>query len=304
MIKLSVQISVIGSTGMLGNNLVRYLKSQNVEVLEIFRTGSTVSTSQVNFDITRDSARDLVRRLPENSTVVNASGLIKHRINQADPASMVEAIRVNSIFPVELALECIQKGIRVIQIGTDCVFSGNSGPYNEKSIPDASDLYGITKLAGEKQFENVLTLRSSMIGIETSENLELLNWVVTSAKNSTLNGFTNHFWNGVTVLQISRIILGLSNEKEFNFGTFHLTPADAVSKYELIELICKKWNRNDIRVTPVETNPGIDRRLASIYPSDNSKLWELGGYYEAPTVERMLTEYINWLGLSEHQRGN
>lgn len=304
MIKLHVQISVIGSTGMLGNNLVRYLKGESVDVLEVFRTGRAVSSGQLNFDITRDSTRELVRRLPENSIVVNASGLIKHRIKQAEPAGVVEAIRVNSIFPVELALECNQKGIRVIQIGTDCVFSGNSGPYNEESTPDASDLYGITKLAGEKQFENVLTLRSSMIGIETSENLELLNWVITSVQNSNINGFTNHFWNGVTALQISKIVFGLSKEKEFNFGTYHLIPADTVSKYELIRLICKKWNRNDIKVMPVETNPGIDRRLASNYPPNNSKLWQLGGYYEVPTVEEMLTEYINWLGLSEYQRGS
>ena len=49
---------------------------------------------------------------------------------------------------------------------TDCVFSGKEGNYKETSIPDADDIYGLSKRLGEIEDKNALTLRTSIIGHE------------------------------------------------------------------------------------------------------------------------------------------
>ena len=56
--------------------------------------------------------------------------------------------------------------IKLIHLSTDCVFSGDKGFYNSKDIPDAKDLYGISKYKGEINNSSVLTIRKSTIGFE------------------------------------------------------------------------------------------------------------------------------------------
>ena len=78
--------------------------------------------------------------------VINALGITKHNKNILN---LKEAINVNSIFPIELSEYCDKKKIKFIHISTDCVFSGIHGNYNEKSLKDANDFYGQTKIISE-----------------------------------------------------------------------------------------------------------------------------------------------------------
>jgi dTDP-4-dehydrorhamnose reductase len=58
--------------------------------------------------------------------VINAMGITKH-IDEV----RTKVIRVNSIFPHELAQISSKLGIRLIHISTDCVFTGKKGMYIE-----------------------------------------------------------------------------------------------------------------------------------------------------------------------------
>ena len=60
------------------------------------------------------------------------------------------AQRINAEGPRVLAQACRERGIRLVQISTDYVFSGTKGtPYNEADAPAPNTVYGRTKLAGE-----------------------------------------------------------------------------------------------------------------------------------------------------------
>ena len=54
-------------------------------------------------------------------------------------------ILINSILPNNLEKIKYIKSIEVINITSDCVFSGNQGKYNELDNPDYMWAYGITK---------------------------------------------------------------------------------------------------------------------------------------------------------------
>ena len=57
----------------------------------------------------------------------------------------------------------------MVQLSTDCVFSGEKGNYIETDIADAKDVYGKSKSMGEIILDNVITIRKSTIGFELSE---------------------------------------------------------------------------------------------------------------------------------------
>ena len=95
----------------------------------------------------------------------------------------------------------------MIQIATDCVYSGKTGGYNEDSLHDALDAYGKTKSLGEVRSSTFLNIRSSIIGPEINHKVLLLEWFLKQPKGAVLNGFSNHLWNGVTTLQFAELCL-------------------------------------------------------------------------------------------------
>ena len=74
--------------------------------------------------------------------------------------------RINSFLPLTIAKSANEFNFKYFQIGTDCVFNGEKGRYNEESNTDATDVYGKTKIAGEIMVKNKTVIRSSIIGPE------------------------------------------------------------------------------------------------------------------------------------------
>jgi dTDP-4-dehydrorhamnose reductase len=102
--------------------------------------------------------------------VVNCVGIIKQLAASKDALT---SIAINSLFPHRLAQICAVANARLIQISTDCVFSGDRGGYCESDLPDARDLYGRSKLLGEVDYPHAITLRTSIIGMSSVDLFRL-----------------------------------------------------------------------------------------------------------------------------------
>ena len=92
---------------------------------------------------------------------------------------------------------------QVVHISTDCVFNGKKGNYNEEDDHDCLDVYGKTKSLGENP--DLTIIRTSIIGEEITNKRSLVEWVKSNTSKE-INGFIKHFWNGVTCLQLAKII--------------------------------------------------------------------------------------------------
>jgi dTDP-4-dehydrorhamnose reductase len=299
-----MSLAILGSTGMLGSALVDYFQSVGVPVIEISRSSESIyaSNKHIGFDIDTQSASELIEQLPVGCQLINASGVIKHKINEKSMADLSSAIRVNSLFPHELAIKCLEKNIKVFQIATDCVFSGVRGNYSEADDHDPTDIYGVTKSLGEILSPNVMTLRCSMIGIEKGARIEFLNWVIDQPPNASLNGFVNHLWNGLTTLHVAKILKGIIDHGAFKSGTYHLLPSDFVSKYELAKMAAKEFDRDDLVIQSTNSATPVDRRLITNYEGENREHWEWAGYSEPIGTAEMLSEYANWI--KEHRQNS
>ena len=76
------------------------------------------------------------------------------------------AERDNTVAPALLAEACEKRGIRLVHVSTDYVFSGDSPiAYREQDEPKPRSVYGRTKLAGE---ERVLTTSADSLIVRTS----------------------------------------------------------------------------------------------------------------------------------------
>jgi len=287
---------VLGSTGMIGSGVTRFLSNKSQKVTEVNRNAiSTFSGNQsLAFDVLEDDVDTFVRSFPSESIFLNFIGVIRHKIDETQEESISKAIKVNSQFPLSLAAAASKHGCNVIQVGTDCVFSGKTGAYSETSASDPIDIYGSTKLQGESSADNLMTLRVSVVGKEWRTHIELMDWVLNTNKNGTLNGYTNHFWNGVTSLHLAKVISGILSNNNFKCGTFHLVPQDKKSKFELTTSIAKLGGRHDLRIREYADSSSVDRSLITEFPEFNRILWNAAGFNAIPTIDFMLEEYFTW----------
>ncbi len=151
MVKTRQHIAVIGASGMLGNAVTRYFFSET----EFSITGTVRSKDSISLfpqylqdnivcgvDVDYfDTVREFIKE-EHPDIVINCVGLVKQLSDANDP---LIALPINSLFPHRLARCCAEYGARVIHMSTDCVFSGSRGGYLEDDIPDAFDLYGVSK---------------------------------------------------------------------------------------------------------------------------------------------------------------
>ena len=290
------KVAILGSTGMLGSTLTHILENQFETIYEFNRLGKSVTGNNQcrSIEVTSSVSFDYLFKGLEVDYIVNCIGVIKHLINENDQDSVNLAHRVNTQFLVELNDYVNRYGIAVIQIGTDCVYSGKSGLYSETDPPDPVDVYGLTKKIGEQSIPNSMLIRCSIIGKELQSRNSLLEWVVSQPKAALINGYTNHIWNGVTTFHFAQIISGVIKSGTYKPGVVHLVPKDIVNKYELIKLISSNFERGDLQIIQFEAETPINRSLSTIDPERNLQMWSNGGYNDIPTIAEMVSIYSKW----------
>jgi dTDP-4-dehydrorhamnose reductase len=291
-----VGIAIFGSTGMLGSTLTNVLSASSNAIFEFNRKGRSVSgrNSTYKFDALSNYDFKILFRGLKIDYIINCIGIVNKLIDTKDINSLQQAITVNRILPANLNEFSLQAGIPVITIGTDCVFSGKLGLYSESDSFDPTDHYGETKCDGEKFSPDAMVIRCSIIGREIKTSYSLLEWVLTQREKSTIDGYVNHLWNGVTTLHFSKVIEGIIDKADFSPGAFHLVPKDVVSKYDLIKLITAKFGRSDLRVDRFVHPTSINRTLKTNNPLRNLRFWQNGGYNEPPSIAEMILNYEDW----------
>ncbi len=250
------RITILGATGMLGTACAKVLPNAN-------------KPTQTEFDALVDTPNF-------EGWVINCIGAIPQRIN--NPTIMK---KLNSEFPHKI------ESAKVIQIVTDCVYSGQTGNYSESSPKDPIDLYGRSKLIGESA--RSLKIRCSIIGPDKS-NASLFEWVRRQPIGATINGYADHYWNGVSTKIFAKLALGIIKENFWEDTTYHFVPKDYVSKYQLLKLIAHKLNRQDLTINETKTNNPINRTLITDFPKMNRYLWEIAGYESVPTIAQIVND--------------
>jgi dTDP-4-dehydrorhamnose reductase len=293
---MAKKIIVLGGSGMLGSMVTDVLsRDSELDVTSTAREPDLLECGRrafagvkwVLFDATRAESLDVIAG---NDWVVNAIGITKPLIRDDNAFEIERALHVNSLFPQALAAKAREVDARVVQIATDCVYSGAKGRYVENDLHDALDVYGKTKSLGENVLPWVHNLRCSIIGPEPKDFKFLVEWFVRQPASAQVNGFTNHRWNGVTTYHFGRVAQGIIKSNLELPNLQHLVPNGDVTKAEMLESFAAAYNRKDITIRSVAAEKVIDRTLETRQPDVNRELWRLAGYKTAPTVPEMIAE--------------
>lgn len=256
---------ILGASGMLGSAVLRACHGvPDQAVLATVRNSSSLkhfSPEQqadiiTNVDVLDGDGLVSLLNRTKPDTIVNCVGLIKQLSSANDP---LVALPLNALFPHKLARLAALSGTRVVHVSTDCVFAGTIGNYTEQDRADATDLYGMSKYLGEVvDYENAVTLRTSIIGRELTSSNSLVDWFL--AQEGEVKGYEKAIFSGLPTCELAAVIRDVVIPARGLKGLYHVS-ARAISKYELLRLIAAEYKK-DITIVRDE-RLSIDRSLDS-----------------------------------------
>lgn len=285
-----MRVLVLGGTGMLGFQLLKSGLKSDIEFFAVVRNKNLMCEKMPSFpldniyeidDINNFKVLSEILDLINPEFVINAIGIVKQ---SNFGKNYIANIEINSLLPHKLADLCKSRQIRFIHISTDCVFNGEKGNYSLSDTSNAKDLYGRSKYLGEIDYENHITLRTSIIGHEISGNNHgLLDWFLNS--KDQVNGYHKAIFSGLTTLELSKILINVVLNRDSPSGVFQVA-SEPIDKLHLLELI-KKVYKKDIEILP-SVEIVINRSLDG---SHFNKIFKC----EVSNWENMISELnLNW----------
>ena len=265
---------ILDSTGMAGHLITTYLRERGHKVCGLSRRKISPHVDIV-LEVTHFEELAELIRAGNFDCIVNCVGIL----NRAAEDNKTLAIKLNSELPHFLAETTINLSTKIIQLSTDCVFSGSRGGYRETDFPDGKTFYDRTKALGELIDGKNITFRNSIIGSDFErDGIGLINWFL--QQDDTINGYTKSIWSGVTTLFLAQAIERAMAENLC--GLYQLTNNTPITKHELLKLFAKVFHK-DIKILPVD-GIAADKTLI------NTK-----NFGVAPPYEEMITDLRDWM---------
>lgn len=259
-----MRVLILGSSGMLGSTLLRlFYLNPAIDVFGTVRSNTAMELlpkglhgkliSGIDVENNEHLLRLMARVRP--NVVVNCIGIVKQLSDSDLPLA---AIPINALLPHRLAEICSLFESRLVQISTDCVFSGMKGLYSETDFADADDLYGRSKYLGEVDYNHAITLRTSIIGHELSGSRSLVCWLL--AQQGKIYGFRKAIFSGLPTVELGNVILKYVLPNSELRGLYHVS-AEPINKFDLLTLVARQYDK-DLEIIPND-DLVIDRSLDS-----------------------------------------
>lgn len=270
---------VLGCNGMAGHLISLYLKEQGHDVTGFARSKSKLLDKTVVGD-----ARNLLLlgdtiEKDNYDSVINCIGIL----NKYAESDHEAAVFLNSYLPHFLSKITSNSNTQIIQMSTDCVFSGKKGNYTEDSFPDGTLFYDRSKALGELNDDKNVTLRNSIVGPDIKPSgIGLINWFL--QQHDRVKGYKNAIWTGQTTLQLAKTMEAAAAQHVH--GLFNMVPNESISKYDMLILFNKYLRTDPVEIEP-EVNFKVDKSLIRTHFD--------GFDYEIPDYETQIKELGDWM---------
>lgn len=258
------RVIVLGSNGMLGHMVHRYLLKHGLDVIAFDDRWSSSNHHELS--------KKLEKLEPD--ACINAIG-----VRERSPGGTDHLMWTNGALP-GLISQALPADTLFIHASSDAVFASDRNECAWDLPHDPDTEYGHSKSLGELGLKraNDWIIRSSIIGPEVSTQKSLMSWYL--HQRQPVKGFTNQIWNGITTLEWARLGLNIINGKIIDCEKV-LQPGilPPVSKHALLKMISRVLNH------PTDVLP-----QASDFPVQRSLVPNVDG----PSLEEQLIQLASF----------
>ena len=239
---------ITGAYGQLGDACVKYLKNN----YNITLSGVSPSDGGVHLDIRSKSSIKKVLSDIDPDVILNLAALTDVDGCELDPQ---QAKDINFSGVKNL---CRDFSGHFIQISTDYVFDGKSGPYSEEDEPNPKSVYGKTKLFADNwlldNYSKSTIIRTNVLYSYTKRTkASFLKWVVDSLNDNQNIKVVNDQWNNPTWTEsLSSVISKIIDNQAFDL--YHYGDRDILNRFDFSILISKVFNLDSSLIMPISSD--------------------------------------------------
>jgi len=249
-----MKILIIGASGLIGSNCLRYFREQGHEVLGTYfsyKAKDTVFLDTLNPD--NPDNVDLDEFRPE--VILNCGALTHVDYCEQNPEESFQ----KTVLSHQTVLEWAKKyNARVAYISTDYVFDGVGGPYLETDIVNPISIYGEHKLEAEKltmaQHPLNLILRVTNVYGNEERGKNFVARIIQQAKEGqklTLTLPVDQYATPVNAHDVARALLLLLNDKKS--GIYNIASTDFLNRVELALKVLNYFPKATYELNPKTT---------------------------------------------------
>jgi dTDP-4-dehydrorhamnose reductase len=258
-----INILVTGSMGLLGSDTVRLLSS----IHNVF------DFTKIELDITNETSINTMISIIKPDVIINCAGYTNVDNCEKD---ITLAKEINSYGAYNLAKASKKYNSSIVYISTDYIFDGKkNAPYIESDKPNPLNIYGESKLLGEKLVRQITPyhyiIRTSWLYGKNGNNFvkTILNASQRNTKNElkVVNDQIGSPTYSIDLIDAINFII----QNKF-YGTYHISNEGHCSWFEFAKTILTLSNKKN-KVLPINSQelkrPAIRPKYSVL---DNNKL--------------------------------
>ena len=247
-----MNLLVTGASGLFGSKLAELAIANKYAVFSGYSQDPVASGAPIQFDVSDKNQVEAIFKKINPEVVVHAAALTDvdkcelnretaWKINVEGTRNIAEAAKSSHAF--------------LVYISTDYIFNGETGGYTEDDRTDPINYYGFTKLKAEKlvkDFDDEYCIaRASVIYGSTpaAGKINFALWIVNQLKKKKQIKIVTDQWNSPT-LNTNLANMTLEIIKRKLTGTFHLSGATRISRYDFAKAIAHPFNLDENLINP------------------------------------------------------
>ena len=293
-------IWLIGNNGMLGNDVEKLLKER----------GLVYWASGREIDISDYKALEKFGKDKKIKWVINCAGYTK--VDKAEE-EIDEAFKLNKDGVRNIAIFSEKKQIRLIHISTDYVFDGrqkgegDAAAYTEDDKTHPINIYGKSKLAGEKEIKKMLEgyfiIRTAWLYGYQGNNF--VSTMLRLFKEKEAIKVVDDQWGSPTyTVDLAGAILKIIEDDSVKYGIYHFTNKGVTNWYKFARAIYSKARKLNListgkkvvlKAIKTEEYPTAAARPRNSILSKEKIKKEFN--LDIRDWKEALTEYLNFLSL-------
>ncbi|MEN3044871.1 MAG: dTDP-4-dehydrorhamnose reductase [Candidatus Hydrothermales bacterium] len=274
-----MKILLTGATGMLGNKI---LEKVNYDFIKLERKDCDLSKP---FEI-----ENFLKKLPSIDGIWHIAAYTD--VEGAEEKKSY-AFLVNWISTKILTDFSVKKDIKILYISTDYVFDGyKKVPYSEWDTPNPLNIYGKSKLFGEKEVlknKNSLIIRTSWLFGEKGENF-IVKVIKRAKREKKLKVVIDQCGSPTYTEDLSDAITKLWSNEET--GIFHFSNKGEITRFELAKEIIEILNLDVYLIPSTSEELNLKAKRPS-YSVLDTFLFESKTNVKIRTYREALKDYLN-----------
>lgn len=249
-----MRLLITGASGLLGNRLVRLAVNAGHEVYSIYNTHPIIEGNAQRVDLSDETAVNETVNGKSPDVVIHAAAITDVDFCEQNPEL---AMRVNGHVTGLLARACQENSCFLVFVSTDYVFDGVHGHYDEDDEPNPVNVYGESKLFGERQLilhrvSHCIARTSVLYGWGREHRANFATWLHENLrKRHEIKVVTDQYSSPTLNTQLARMLLEVAERREENI--IHLAGATRTNRYEFALHFARKFGFNEKLLIPVRS---------------------------------------------------